>query len=54
MLYPEKGTPESHEYYLRKLYKWLKINPKNNPVVDDEAAAVAYAYEQTYGKPIDQ
>lgn len=54
MALPEKGSPESHEYYLRKLYTWLKRNPKNNPLVDDEAAAVAYAYEQTYGRAIEE
>lgn len=53
MAYAEKGTPESHRYYLIKLYRWLKQNPHNNPVVEDEANAVAYFYKIATGEEIE-
>lgn len=44
--YPEKGTPEFHLRMLKKLQRWLSVNPKNSPLVADEADAVAWAIEQ--------
>jgi hypothetical protein len=44
--YPEKGTREYHVRMLKKLKGWLDQNPKNNPVVTDEAAALAWVLEE--------
>lgn len=49
----EKGTPEAHKHYLRKLYRWLRLNSPKNPLVDDEADAVAWAYKMSFGEDID-
>lgn len=43
---PEKGTPEYNLFYLKKLQRWLSINPKNNPLVEIEAEAVQWAIDQ--------
>lgn len=44
--FPEKGTPEFHLRMLKKLQRWLSINPKNNPLVADEAVAVQWAIDE--------
>lgn len=44
--YPEKGTREYHVRMIKKLKAWLDQNPKNNPVVTDEAAALAWVLQE--------
>lgn len=44
--YPEKGTKEYHLKMLKKLRAWLRINPKNNPVVVDEVSALDWVLKQ--------
>lgn len=44
--YPEKGTKEYHVKMLKKLRGWLKLNPKNNPVVKDEADALDWVLKE--------
>lgn len=43
---PEKGTREFHLKMLKKLQRWLSVNPKNNPLVKDEADAVQWAIDE--------
>lgn len=40
--YPDKGTPEYHVIMLKKLHRWLSQNPKNNPIVTEEVAAIGW------------
>lgn len=42
---PEKGTTEYHIRMLHKLKNWLDLNPHNNPVVTDEAAALRWVLD---------
>ena len=44
--FPEKGTREYHVRMLKKLRNWLAQNPKNNPVVTDEHAALEWVLEE--------
>lgn len=44
--YPEEGTREAHVRYLKKLRGWLKLNPKNNPVVEAEANALDWVLKE--------
>lgn len=44
--FPEKGTRGYHIKMLKKLKAWLDKNPSNNPVVDDESAAIEWALEE--------
>ena len=44
--YAAKGTPEYHKKMLGKLQRWLANNPKNSPLVADEADAVQWAIDQ--------
>jgi len=43
---PEKGTREYHIRYLKKLRGWLKLNPKNNPVVTEEFEALNWVLRE--------
>lgn len=43
---PERGTVEFHLKMLKKLQKWLAINPKNLQLNEDEANAVQWAIDQ--------
>lgn len=44
--FPEKGTPEYHIKMLKKLQRWLAVNPKNSQLVKDEAEALEWAIPQ--------